>query len=514
MTYLEDIRAFSARWLTVALWVHVPLVWLFSALHDQEGTLATVFVTVLAAAVPTVLYYLRGADELQRLLVSVSFVVMPALLVLTFRGHPWQIDVHMYFFAVLAVLCLFCDARAILVAAGVIAVHHLLFNIFVPSWVFPDGVSYMRVVLHAIIVVFETAALFWLALKLQDGFAAAAAAEAKASAEAEKAVAEAAEAAEAKERAERALAETELARAHIDNLETEKRLADEDHSIKAAQEREQIVLEFEGGLSTVLRDIEHVAEELEQQAESLSKISTESDTAVRVAIGSTNNVSDNVNSVAASAEEMAASINEISRQVKLSAAVADEARTYTKDSEARIKELADRADKINEVLKMIGDIAEQTNLLALNATIEAARAGEAGKGFAVVASEVKSLANQSAKATEEIGKLLAGIREATTGAVAVNNKIVTVVGQISENSATIASAISEQSAATDEIARAAQMASAGTTEATRSVDNMNAVSNSISSAAENTAGAVSALSDKTLALSERAAAFIASLRKQ
>jgi len=161
---------------------------------------------------------------------------------------------------------------------------------------------------------------------------------------------------------------------------------------------------------------------------------------------------------------------------------------------------------------MIGDIAEQTNLLALNATIEAARAGDAGKGFAVVASEVKSLANQSANATEEIGQLLAGIRDATGQAVDVNKKIVSVIGQISETSSGIASAVEEQSAATEEIARAAQHAAADTIEASRSVENMSSVSDQVSGAAEMTAGAVKALSDKTTDLSARAEEFISALR--
>jgi methyl-accepting chemotaxis protein len=209
---------------------------------------------------------------------------------------------------------------------------------------------------------------------------------------------------------------------------------------------------------------------------------------------------------------MSAAVAEISRQVTTSSSVADQARGHAEDSRNRIAELADRADKINNVLSMIGDIAEQTNLLALNATIEAARAGDAGKGFAVVASEVKSLANQSANATDEIGKLLSGILEATGDAVQVNKEIVSVVSQISDSSAGIASAVEEQTATTDEIARAAQLAATDTVEAGRSVADLNEIGNKITEASRLTAKVVSTLSEKTLALSQRSNDFIAGIR--
>ena len=389
-------------------------------------------------------------------------------------------------------------------------IGHLILVALVAYWIGSEATIWAIVLLVALAA--ETVFFFWLGGKFKMAATAGAAAEKLAVEEAEHARQEAEEAAKAKEKAEEALAAAEMAQNEVEHLESDNDEERDRLEAEAAAERARLASDFEQNMSNLLSEIAEVTHKLEEEAEMLGTIASDTENAMKVANGATGNVSGNVNAVASSAEEMSASVSEISRQVNMSAGVADQARGYAQDSEKRIHELADRADKINNVLKMIGDIAEQTNLLALNATIEAARAGDAGKGFAVVASEVKSLANQSANATEEIGKLLAGIRDATGEAVNVNKQIVQVVGQISENSAGIASAVEEQSAATEEIARAAQHAAADTIEAGRSVENMNMVATQISKAAEMTAGAVNALSDKTSALSDRADDFINSMR--
>jgi len=512
MNLLDEIRISMAKFLTYALWAHVALIVLAAVLIGQEGVLWAGLVSAAIAGVPTAVFFTQGNGELHRYLTAMSMALMAAMLVLVFRGHSWQIDMHMYFFAVLAILSVFCDPKVVIVTAGTIAVHHILFNFIVPSWVFPEGASFGRVVFHAVIVVLESAALYWIAVKLQDTLFKAEEAEKIAAEEATHAREVAAEAALARTQAEEALAAAKTTQEEMNSLSGKTEAEREEMAAKASQDRAALATRFEQSMSGLLSEIAEVSHTLESEAELLSKIADDSENAMKAANGATENVTGNVNSVASSAEEMSASVAEISRQVNMSATVADEARTHAEDSEKRIHELSERADKINDVLSMIGDIAEQTNLLALNATIEAARAGDAGKGFAVVASEVKSLANQSANATEEIGKLLAGIRDATGDAVAVNKKIVSVIGQISENSSGIASAVEEQSAATEEIARAAQHAAADTIEASRSVENMASVSGQVTRAAEMTAEAVTTLSDKTTNLSDRAEEFISALR--
>ena len=187
----------------------------------------------------------------------------------------------------------------------------------------------------------------------------------------------------------------------------------------------------------------------------------------------------NVETVAAAAEELTASIGEISRQVASSASMARNTAEEARQANTTLESLVAAAQKIGEVVNLINDIASQTNLLALNATIEAARAGDAGKGFAVVANEVKGLANQTARATDEIGSQVRQMQEVTRESVAALQRVIAVIGDIDTNSAAIAAAVEQQGAATREISRNVQEASTGTQQVTSSIG-------SVAQAAENT----------------------------
>jgi methyl-accepting chemotaxis protein len=189
----------------------------------------------------------------------------------------------------------------------------------------------------------------------------------------------------------------------------------------------------------------------------------------------------NVQTVAVAAEEMSSSIREISRQLQEALRVAREAAARADGTVRMMDELGASSQEIGEVVRVITAIAEQTNLLALNATIEAARAGEAGKGFAVVANEVKQLASQTAKATEEIARKIRGVQDNTGGAVGAIREISRIIEQINTVSTSVAAAVEEQSAATGEIARNVTEAARGTEEVARSIT-------SVSAAAVQTAG--------------------------
>lgn len=225
---------------------------------------------------------------------------------------------------------------------------------------------------------------------------------------------------------------------------------------------EAAVEQFNGNVSRVLASVSEDTDVMRETAQSLGSIASnaalQADSAHRASGAATSNVS----SVAAAAEELTASIQEITRQVNQAGSIVKEAERTTVRSASEIEGLAAAGQTIGAVVDLIQQIAAQTNLLALNATIEAARAGEAGKGFAVVAQEVKSLADQTSKATDQIAKQVSGIKSSTRSAVTAIRDVANAMGEITHVTVAIASAVEEQGAATAEISRSAQAAAQGT----------------------------------------------------
>ena len=220
-----------------------------------------------------------------------------------------------------------------------------------------------------------------------------------------------------------------------------------------------------------------------------------------------------VQAVAASAEELAASVAEITRQVTEGAMVARAAAEEARRTDSTVQGLAQAASRIGDVVRLIGDIAGQTNLLALNATIEAARAGEAGRGFAVVAGEVKSLAGQTAKATEEIGAQIAAIQAATGEAVAALRSIGSTVDKLNDVTGAIAAAVEEQSSTTREIARSAAEVAAGTNAAARRIADVRGAAQQTGEAAAGMLDAATELTGRAATLRDRTGEFLAQVRR-
>jgi methyl-accepting chemotaxis protein len=295
-------------------------------------------------------------------------------------------------------------------------------------------------------------------------------------------------------------------------LESEKAaLAD-----KAEQDRKAtlhaIAADFEQAIGGVVDSVSSAATEIESTANSLSAVAERTQRLSVTVATASGQSSSNVQSAAAASEQMASSVSEIGRQVQQSRQVSEQAVGQAQNTNQRIEALSQSASRIGEVIKLIAEIAGQTNLLALNATIEAARAGEAGRGFAVVAQEVKALASQTAKATEEIASQIGQIQVATSDTVSSIEDVCKTITTMSEISAVIAAAVEEQGAATQEIARNVQEAARGATEVSTNIASVSQGAQQTEASAAQVHGSVRGLADESKRLRESVQSFLARLQ--
>jgi methyl-accepting chemotaxis protein len=477
---MSDLRSFQltvAKVLTGLGVVHVPTLAVICALLGRSVLPDTLACGVLAA-IPIVLLYAGRPLTMVAFGLAVTLVGQTSLLVLAFSGHPWQVEMHFYYFAVLAMLSGFCDWRVLVFAAGLVSVHHLGLNFGVPEALYPGGSNLLRVIVHALVVVVEVAMLIFIGETIKRAFR---------------------EAAAARQQAENVAAELERVGGQ--------RQQDLVAAGKRADLRGKLLEAFKSDMAGFINILNGAADELGQSADSLGAAASHAKAQVVTASSASEETTAKVTTVADAGRELAKTIAEISETVAQSSRLTDEAVTVARTANENIADLTTAAGEIGDMTGLINRIAGQTNLLALNATIEAARAGSSGKGFAVVAQEVKALAAETAKATKEIESRATGIQGTTQRSAKAIEALLGIVRELDVLSVRIAGAIDQQASATHEIAQNVDAAAVGVGNVTRSIRDIEEMADQTASATNGLRQSAVDLAGQTKAIHDHITGF-------
>ncbi|HEU0309598.1 MAG TPA: methyl-accepting chemotaxis protein [Sphingomicrobium sp.] len=448
---MHDLTKLQIRGLVILAalgWASTLSLLVLALLFDYRNELVPILLSAAINAVPTYLATRNRYDLACGAAVGIMASVHPALLVYMLQGHLWQMEGHMYFFVGLAALTLVCDWRPIAVAAGLIAVHHLLFSYFAPEWVFNGSGNIMRVMIHALAVSMVFGVLGPTMIHMGQSFVAQA--EARASSEASAASARDA---------------LETARVAMEQVEAERELRCEaDRRANADARRGELLAlagAFESSVAKIVQSVGSAAAQLENSAGNLHRFAHNAGEQSASAAREASSASQSARRVSEGVSELSKSIFNIAVTADRQAELGIAAHGASQTGEEVIRALAEQASNIDAFVGLIQGVASQTNLLALNATIEAARAGDAGRGFGVVAAEVKALASKTHEATGQINEIVSGIGQGAAEADRVIGKVSHAMAELEQAAEKMRGAIADQGSVATLIERSAVDSAAG-----------------------------------------------------
>jgi methyl-accepting chemotaxis protein len=422
MNALDNLRLKTSYGVLGLLWVNFVLFCIAGALGPDGFSLPAVIASLAVAGIASASWAKDKAGPTTRIVTSMALGVQVAMLVYAFSGSSYQIDMHMYFFATLAICAAWVDWRAIVAYAALVAVHHLVLYVAFPAAVFPGASDFSRVLLHAVVLIVQSGALIGLTGAVVNSFRAAGESATESIAAHQEAALRADEARRTGESAaaDRARREAEKAEEAAQTETAVDTLAQAMQELAAGNLGFRIRQPLFGRIDGLRQSFNESLEKLET---ALSEVGLSAQTVRGDASsirGSNDELSTRTERQAVSVEETAAALSEISQTVngtaKLAADVAqlventkggaERSASIVTQAVSAMSRIEESSNQIGQIIGVIDEIAFQTNLLALNAGVEAARAGEAGKGFAVVAQEVRELAQRSAQAAKEIKALI------------------------------------------------------------------------------------------------------------